>query len=289
MINVFFVGGMFGTTIEYVLRSYTKEYTPIQADILEDGSMHSFHKEFHPGLIADIVQDGLLPNSITTPIYPFKNGQLVDILKAYRDRSILGHNVLLYADSVRSAELNMLFQYYKIATGVNNMGLDIFCGDNSQNIIQWNPDYTHWSQMRRWELREWFSFFYESWVSEWISSQEQVPEDFLKVTNTDMLFDTKNSLEKIIGFCGLTTNGDINEFVDRWQSKQQYIVDRFDLLDQIMQNVTTQQPFSWAPITIIEEAIIQRRLRGLGFEIRCDSLDDFPTNSESLYNLLEKC
>ena len=122
-----------------------------------------------------------------------------------------------------------------------------------------------------------------------MDSPIHVTSDFLKVTNTDILFNTKESITKIIEFCGLTVNGNLDEFVQHWQSKQQYIVDRFDLLDQIMQKVATQQPFSWAPATIIEEAIIQRRLRGLGFEIRCNNLDDFPTDSESLYNLLEKC
>ena len=56
MINVFFVPGMFGSTIEFILRSYTNEYTPISAGIDSDGAMHSFNKEYHPTSVTKITQ-----------------------------------------------------------------------------------------------------------------------------------------------------------------------------------------------------------------------------------------
>jgi hypothetical protein len=292
MVYVFFVPGMFGTSIEYVLRSFTAEYKPIEANILPDGSMHSFKKEWHPYSMIDLSRfKNLSDNSIATPIYPFKDTHLPEILDKFTDILSTTNSVLIYANSARSAELNLLFQYYKIAKGLYNKGIDIFCGENSQNIINWNINYTHWSEMQTWELREWFSIFYPNWIREWVESHDQAPDNFLKIPNTDILFDTKNTLLKIINFCNLTyrPESNIDQFISNWQLKQQYIVDEFDLLDQILDHTLSATVFKWKDLNIISEAIIQQRLRSKGYEIRCDGLNTFPTDSITLYNLLEKC
>jgi hypothetical protein len=201
-----------------------------------------------------------------------------------KDRSIL-----LYAPDRNSAELNILFQYYKIANGVPNKGLDIFSKHNSHNIVNWNKDYTHWNQMQSWEWREWFSLFYGSWVQEWIDSKNQVGDNFFVVANTDMLYNTEHCLKDIISFCGLTVKPGLAEFVRQWQSKQQYIINEFKLLDKIVLSTTNNQLLTWLPINVVSEAILQQRLREIGYEIRCNELNSFPTDSKTLYNLLEKC
>ena len=290
MIHVFFVPGMFGSTIEYVLRSYTTEYTPVLGEIMSDGSLHSYKKEFHFISLDEIANSKeYQPNSITTPIYPFKEAKLDKILESYRSLLEDSRLILVYADSLQSAELTMLFQYHKISTGTLNLGLDIFLGDESSNVVRWNPLYTSWTDMQPWELREWLSLFYVEWVQEWINSRNQVPDTFLKIKNTDMLFDTKETLLDIIKFCNLTIKGDITSFILDWQQKQDYIIREFNLLDQILTNTIEKNNFDWTDLNIIAESIIQQRLRAKGYEIRCDGLNTFPTNSITLYNLLEKC
>jgi hypothetical protein len=289
MIHVFFVPGMFGTTIEYVLRAFSQEYDSIDADIKPNGSMHSYKKErhiFQADMLSDLTATHL--GSITTPIYPFKTLHLPEILDHFRPYLEQSQLILIHATDLRSAELNILFQYHKICIGVG-LGLDIFCDRNSHNIVHWNPAYKHWKEMQLWELREWFSLFYVEWIQEWIQSQNQVPDDFLKITNTALLYDTESSLIKIINHCGLTLDGDLGSFVTKWQRAQQYIVDEFDLLDHIVDSAINQKEFAWQPANVIAEAIIQQRLRAYGYEIRCDGLNTFPTDSKTLYNLLEKC
>jgi hypothetical protein len=143
--------------------------------------------------------------------------------------------------------------------------------------------------MQPWELREWFSLFYVPWVQEWIESQHQVPDTFLKVHNTDMLYDTKNTCRRIFKFLNLTETGDLDSFVSDWTEKQQYIVDEFNLLDQICKHTVDNTDFTWHQVNIIAEAIVQQRLRTLGYEIRCDGLNTFPTDSKTLYSKLERC
>lgn len=290
MINIFFVPGMFGTTIEYVLSNYTHEHTPVAAIICKDGSMHSYKKQAH---IVNL-DDGVSLSSdnrtckITTPIYPFRHHHLPEILENFKPIES-DNNILMHADSLRSAELNMLCQYHKIAFGTDlQLGLEIFSGNNTHNIVNWNANYTSWNQMKPWEWREWLSLFYVEWTQEWQQSRDQVPDYFLKIKNTDLLFDTESTFAGLFEFCKLTAKPGLAEFVQEWQSRQQYIVDEFELLDQIITHTVTNQEFSWTHINIVAEAIVQQRLRAAGYEIRCDGLNTFPTDAKTLYNLLEQ-
>jgi hypothetical protein len=250
--------------------------------------MHSFEKAFHPTDMESITPKSVV--DISTPIYPFKKQHFPEILQAFLNNKLIHNTIILHADSLRAAELNILFQYHKIAFGEKlNLGLDIFCYNNTHDIVNWNQNYTHWDQMQSWELREWFSLFYVPWVQEWIESQHQAPDTYLKVCNTDILYDTKNTFKRIFKFLNLTPTGDLDLFIADWTKKQQYIVDEFDLLDRIVDCSINNQPLEWQPINLIAEAIVQQRLRAVGYEIRCDGLDTFPTDSRTLYNLLEKC
>jgi hypothetical protein len=290
MIHVFFVPGMFGTTIEYITRSYSNELLPVEGRLLADGSLHSFSKQAHFTDI-DYVDNFFKANSIvdvTTPIYPFREQKLPEILKHFDQINTANDScVLMYADGVESAELNMLFQYHKISVGLNR-GLDIFCHGNENNITAWDTTYQHWSDMKPWQLREWISLFYVPWVQEWVESAQQVNQRFLTVKNTDFLSDPVGTTDRIFAHCKLTQKSGLTKFLDQWKQAQQYIVNEFDLLDQIVECSITNQPLEWQPINIIAEAIVQQRLRAKGYEIRCDGLDIFPTNAIMFNTLLEK-
>jgi hypothetical protein len=299
MISIFFVPGMFGSSIEYMLRTFSNNFSyPVRLNlsnqintnttgIQPDGSMHGFLKEWHIGSLLDYGQN--IDAEISTPIYPTRDGTLLKILKVYPFTSS-SINVLIYSDSFRAAEINMLFQYHKCASGaVMKLGLDIFSNGNENDIVKWNNKYTHWSQMQPWEWREWMSLFYTMWVQEWIKSQHEVPDNFLKISNTEMLFQTKDTITRIFDFCNVPMTGDLDLFVNEWTEKQQYVIDEFNLLDDICNNTINNIAFSWEQLHIIASAIVQQRLRTLGYEIQCDGLNIFPTDSATLYNLLERC
>jgi hypothetical protein len=255
--------------------------------------MHTFGKEFHLYHMADVLEFVSKNNTlsgITTPMYPFRNNHLPEILEAMQscitDQTSC---ILIHANTLRDAELNLLFQYHKIAIGTEyKLGLDVFCGDNQHNIKSWNQSYQHWSEMQIWELREWFSIFYPSWIQEWIDSKYQVDNNWLQISNSTFLNHPLIYLEKIIDFCKLTVKPGLDQFVLDWQHAQQYIITEFDILDKIVHNTVNNVLFEWNKVSIISEAIVQQRLRSLGYEIRCDGLNNFPTDSHTLGNLLEE-
>jgi hypothetical protein len=294
MIHVFFDCGSFGSTIEYVLHNYTNHEKKIDGSILDDGSMHSFKKEYHITRfdeLGDFLSNDKNANAVTTPTYPFKEFTLPKILEYFSSIASwpTDKKILIYQDGLEQAELNLLFKYHKVCTGYIDTGIAIIVGDNRHNLSGWNSSYTHWEQMQPWELREWLSIFYPGFVTEFTTAPMHVSEsDWLVLSNVDILFDTVNSLTKIIDYCGLVLEGDIQTFVKQWQSAQQYIVDEYNLLGQIVDCSINNQMLTWEPVNIIAEAIVQQRLRAKGYEIQCDGLNTFPTDSETLYKLLEK-
>ena len=286
MIHVFFVPGMFGTTVEYVLRSFTNEMTAIHAEILNDGSMHSFKKQNHPLSVSMLDQQNL--KEINTPIYPFEECHLPEILQKYTidkdDRCIL-----IYAKTFNDAEKNLLFAYHKISCGLG-LGKRIFYSNNaSHDVSAWNPTYSNYSDLTPWEFREWFSIFYPTWINEWQQSYFQVPNSWLKISCGEILSQPQKSFEDIISFCNMTKKTTLTEFVAIWQQAQQYIVAEYELLHHIVDSTLAQHHITWNPLNYIGEAIVQKKLRDCGYEIRCDGLNVFPCDSQTLYNLLEKC
>jgi hypothetical protein len=126
-------------------------------------------------------------------------------------------------------------------------------------------------------------------VQEWINSCTQVPDHWLKVSNVDFLNQPEQSVDSILEFCGLTKKPGIEEFFCEWKQKQQYVIDEMELINNIVKSTVEQTQFTWQPLNIIAESMIQQKLRSAGYEIRCDGLNIFPTDAKTLYNLLEKC
>lgn len=289
MIQIFFVPGMFGSMLEMSLRSFTDLDGTLHPSILDDGSCHSFKKQHHPLHASDVITDNA-SIKITTQIYPFKKLHLDGILKLYEQRfvqSSQNKKILVHAPDLEWAEINLLMQYYKLCDRNDPGSLEIFGGESNQHDIQkWNTDYRHWSEMQVWQYREWFSFFYPQWVQEWIQSQELVTADFLILTNQEIIEDTVGTINKVISFCGLNLLKSVQDFANNYRQKQQYILDEYNLIKQILDCTLSKKELSWSKLNVISEAILQNKFRQRGFEWKCDGMNNLPTTSSDLSNII---
>jgi hypothetical protein len=228
---------------------------------------------------------------ITTPTYPFPDLKAKEIIESFKEHRNQEEFVFIHINDLKYAEINMLCQYYKIAKGKLNLSLSVFCGDNQENIKQWDSSYTHWQDMKLWELREWLSIFYPQWVQELIDAKQYIDPTWTVLTTESILTNTHGSIYDVIEqhtYFDKSMNEKFDKFINDWVNAQQYIIDEYSLIEQIVDAVTTQQYIEWNTISIISEAIIQRKLRTLGYEIKCYGLDEFPTDSATLQSLLEK-
>jgi hypothetical protein len=298
MINVLYVSGSFGSTMAYCLKSFGTLYESSAGIdhsqvITKHGSMHNFIKTGHFTNKLDLVNylNSDAQIDIITPLYPIKQcsaKEVIELFKQYRNNE---KNVFIYVKDLKYAEINMLCQYYKVYVVRGLSPLTVICGDNRQNITAWDSSYKHWSDMKVWELREWLSIFYPVWVQEWIDAKQYANTDWSLISTDKILSDPKfhfkRILEKNVGF-NYAIEQDYITFIDKWRNAQQYILDEYALTGKIIESTINQQSFTWNKISIISEAIIQQRLRTLGYEIRCHNLNEFPTDSETLFSLLEK-
>ena len=295
MIVIPYVPGTFGSTVEYILRKFTQEGQSNPVDTvatLADGSMHGYKKTEH---IFDAEQ--LLPSlikfkgtdKILTPIYPLSTlhtGEFFQLLQGigFTDTDKL---IVIYIQDLKMAEINLLFQYYKISVGLG-LGVESIFNAEAMSVAakQWT-DTT--DALEDWEKREWFSITYPSVVeTEWIGATDYIKSD--KVSSTELLFETKAAIDKIIDYANLTkiNHAELDEFIVDWQCKQQYIIDEYNDINEFVDCAIQNKNHHMVHKSIIAEAIIQQKLRAMGYEIRCYKLNKFPENACELHDLLER-
>lgn len=299
MIHIIFLPGTFGSTINHVLKTYTQQKADLKVDskffLTNDGSMHLADKNGHwqnSQELMNFFNNEIDQNiEISTPFYPLKDlhaNEIIELFKKFRPND---RYIFIYVDNIASAELNMLMQYYKIAKGILNMSIDLFCNSSKHNIINWDLNYTHWSQMQTWELREWLSLFYIDWVNEWTEAKNYVPDSWLKLNAADIIENPYDTFIKVCDYYdkfNLEKERELDEFAILWKSKQQYIIDEYTLINKIVNSAINNNTLNWKKLNIVSESMIQQKLRAKGYEIKCYDLNNFPTNAKKLHTLLKK-
>lgn len=276
--------------IEMAVKSFTDfdgNFTPL---IAADGSCHTFRKDLHifdaDRLAYHTVHEDC---KITTSIYPWSNNHLEQVLAIVSEKFSTWQTdkkILVHAPNQMWAEINMLFQYHKIAQG-SGKTLEIFGGNaNRLDIQKWDKTYQHWSEMQTWQYREWLSLFYPGWIKEWIESPSLVSDDFLILSNQDIIEFTLPTLQKIFDHCGVKPVKPFLEFCQDYVAKQTYVLEEYQLIDCIADHIIKNQPLSWPKISVIAEAILQHKFLQQGYGWYCDGLNHLPNNSQDFQKII---
>ena len=273
MIAVLFTAGNFGSTIEYCLRQFSQELAKVDAEVLPDGSMHGFQKELHPTMLSQ--WKNIDQAQIITPVFPnqdYLSGRAC--IEWYRT-ALPNHKVILIDSANQSqAERCQLFAYYKIPTL-----LDAVMKDKAQS---WNPAYGHWRHMEKWELREALSFYIDQ-QSDLVDMARYATDNWLVVSPQSILDDLPGQVRCMLDFCGLTYNGDsIDAFYQKWLVKQQYILQEAETVELILRAIENNTIIEWQPLSTVGEAIVQSRLRRIGYKLDMPGLDVLPCDSNRL-------
>lgn len=290
-VDIYFNPGMFGSTIEYMLRQFTNEFNTVNCDIAADGSMHRFVKEYHKKITeVDLIDD----YEIGTIFYPHENSAIASrVIPTERK------NIVILSRSFNEIELNLLFQYNKIMNGtIVKGGLDVMFGISvdTSTVAQWNPQANNWQDLERWQLRELISLFYPGQLMSLLDHGKSIRNNkSCNLSNLEILFDLRSGFVKIADYLGVTiiNEKELDKFVVKWSRAQQYIVQQYQTVNEIVAQVVDFHPkkssFWWKDLNIIQESMVQKKLRDHGYEIRCNDLNKFPVDIKTLYNLLEMC
>lgn len=283
MIHVLFPAGAFGSTIEYCIRRFSREFDEIPAEITPDGSMHSFAKERHPVTLRDLKELRVRSDGISTPVYP--NVDMVsplDTIAEFKSAIYEDDRVIFVVfPEIRQVIRNRLFAYFKINLGLSWPVVD----PSSTKYVKWNPKYTSAADMERWEQREMLSLEFQGFSS-MCTVTEASCNNWLIVTPDDFLNNFSNTIKRILVYLDLTLVDEdgLQDFGKLWVSKQQYILDHFKMLEAIVDQTITKSSknFSWNSLDLVSEALLQYMLRLRGYDTVCYGLNEFPTSTHSL-------
>ena len=280
MAVIVYSGGAFGSTLDYAMHEFSNELTKISAQVLDDGSMHSYHKEYHATTIDFVEQQPVGQYKTATIIYPGLDYlSPIDAVRKIKQILPPGQKVILiHFDTLDQVYRNQLFAYHKIPEYLNNVLKD--------KPRFWNPNYQAVSDMQIYECREALSLSMQQ-APDYLQVLAAGDPNWMCVTPDDILYNFKNTTVNMLNYCELTLNQhcDIDIFYQTWFEKQQYIIEEFRTVQTII-NSLQHRPTKWLPISIVGEAIVQCILRNQGWEISCHNLNQFPTTTQDLKKIL---
>jgi hypothetical protein len=200
---------------------------------------------------------------------------------------------------------NIIYLYpdqSRVLLGVNNFFYKVRSGWITYSFgYDIDPDkiYQNWpvsrdipiDQVPNWIMREFLSYYLmPAWLDqvEWDNMATWSHPKSLTVTVSELLFDFENTLLNIQKFCNLDYQLPVSSLVHTHGKNLQLqaYIDHDRICHSIIESIKLQTELEWPTLTLPSEAWVQWELRNQGFEIRCDGLDKFPTNSVHLRELL---
>lgn len=306
MIVLTHIPGMPVQMVEHVIRNYTKEYEYETNDEQLDGNLYRFlqpdTKVDKGENIVETINKYKNSDTIIQLNYPMETVHADQVIRLV-DENLHSQDkhVFFICEDMNSAELVYLLFYYRHAITAWR-GLDQLYIDCTLNAHHWNPDYTDYTLMQDWELRECFSICYSGIAEEWVDAQNHLNNSTIKVNFLDLMHKPHEAMKKIIIQCGLTLTNeqDLDTYLSDWKNNQRKELEEFKLIEMIVEATLNDQHLDWETIepnagqflrgdtklNTVSEAIIQYRLRQRGYEILCSGLNEFPTNSRALRSVL---
>jgi hypothetical protein len=107
---------------------------------------------------------------------------------------------------------------------------------------------------------------------------------------SDLLYNFESVVDEIKNFCRLDFKKEIKDLLPchaQMLNLQKYLT-QDSLCSNIVDATINAQSMCWESLPLASQSWIQWQLRNLGYEIRCNGLDKFPTNSIHLQELIYK-
>jgi hypothetical protein len=290
-IPIMFNGGSYGSFLHFVLDNLNKEKIDNLPFTLDNGNSHNFIRntlqlsktnefvvnrqtnskfiKYHPKQY----KEQMLSNEITRLanltnksilIYPSKNDMLLVINNFY---------FKIWNKWFEDGELNN--DPYEKQIFFNNL-------HNNWDI----PKNTNFNDIPRWIQREFLSFYlFPAWNDhyEWNMLEWYTHPNLHIITVSDLLYNFKKTIETTAIFCEIgIKNIQLMTEVHKKMLGIQSHLNKDTTCSNILNNYINGTVYHYKELSVIDEAWIQYELRNRGYEIKCDKLDKFPTNTNRL-------
>lgn len=287
MIHILYPPGGFGTTIEYCIRRFSSRFTVPKINVSDDGSMHLFIKEYHPKWTPENGKVSFIGSEISTVIYPNHTAIPADEVVDWFKKNISEQDRVIFVmlGSIEQCIRNKLFMYYKINQGLQ---MSIFRGAN-ERVPLWDESCSSLEELETWQQRELLSMMCDEMYPQ-LAAANLKGQDWFNITPDHLLENFVETIKNIITYAGLelVNEEELNKFALEWRQRQQYILDNFALVQNIVSSVTESKNFSWPELKLIDEVLVQFWLADNGYDLNCYNLNEFPKTSSELAKYLSR-
>jgi hypothetical protein len=286
-IPILFNGGAYGSFIEWCLLYFSGQTDTIDPTGM-NGSSHNFAGRHLMNMDGwrNYLSDQTVSVSPLVRFHPKVTKQESAISNILEVSNSTDRTILLYA-GYDSLLLNINNKFEKIW---EEGWLTKTEHDFKYNLKSWGR--YNLTDMTRWELREFLSFFI---IPQHLSESEMdsilgySSPNVIKVDVRDIINNFKKTITLLLEWCQFEIKRyDFDRVFAMWIEKQVHI-HKDQLVIDIVQSILSNNNINWshARLTIVDESIIQMRLRDLyNLDLRCYNLNVFPTNTKDLKELL---
>jgi hypothetical protein len=288
-IPILFNGGAYGTYLEWALTTLSTDI-PVESPITNISNSHRFSGNQLINIEGwrEFVKQNQFKKFVRLHPKTKKDQSLTDTIKEILDN--VEYVIHLYPDP-ESVLLNINNCYKKVWTDwwTTQFNSDI----SPEKIYQnWPIDRnTPITEVPIWIRREFLSFYLvPAWQNEveWYYPDRCNNNRIRLVLIKDLLYNFENTILKIQSDFNLTFTKPISSIltIHNQMLSAQKAITQDQTCCQIIQSVINEYDFDWEELPLVSQSWVQWRLRNLNFEIQCDGLDIFPTNSVQLKKLL---
>lgn len=324
---IYYPGGCYGTFLEWCCDFFSIDGTENEFPFTSTGSSHKFDGNFlfpppvlhkyiesdiilplvriHPSIFENVnSHDMLMKNSFFDVIsndFDFLNQHFSKILVCHPDTTsyIWLDNNIIDKVFLTDNQIALLFEPW----GYTREFLKPLTKDQKQrfiemlkseldlkNIQQWKDNIYDFDI---WELRELLSLYWFNRLKDsltcWTVLKEKYP-NISFISLNDLKYKFSETVIDCLEYFNVKIDpkklSRLTELENEWRNVQ-YHIDKDDLVNNIVKNLISQTDFSWSPLSLIDEAYIQKSLRDQGIEIKCWNLNNFPTSTKEFLPYLE--
>lgn len=282
-IAIVYNGGAYGTYLEWVLTTLTTNI-PIVAPFRPNGSSHQFHGN-HAGDMHSSTWKAVVNKK--------KSVLFVRLHPKTQQHEVLGDNLNKILD-VAEKVIYLYPDPNSVLLTINNFYSKI--DPRWQNVRSLDPMFALLRSTQTepvWRKREILSFnLMPVWYDqmEWYYPARHAIKPCKVVPLSKLLYRFENTILKIQKFCNLEFKKSIDDMIpyhstmlslQKWSTQDQ-------LCNNIINSILSDQLVDWGDqiLPLPSQSWLQWELRNRGFEIQCNGLDKFPTNSVQLRELL---
>lgn len=289
---ILYNGGAYGTYLDWILNTMTSDRPPV-APFQTHGTSHGWKGHQKPDIDAWRLYAQTLDEFAFVRCHP-KTDQ----------KHSLKNNIDEILNDCKQAILIYPSREHELLC-INNFITkpwptdDVF--DGPLRSIDRQTLYNNWpvvegvdpKDIPRWITREFLSFYLvPAWRDqvEWYFPDKWKHPRCLVIYTREIFYDIETVLNKIKKFVGLqfTKNIDILKNYHKQMLAMQTWINADQQVEKIVHSliVPEAESIEWTALSLANESYIQWKLRGLGYLLRCHGVDQLPTNTAVLKQLI---